>query len=191
MKRAPRNSHCAGSWPAERTLRFRDVLVADGVTEKSRAQDCHLHRLLMWATNRAQSNGDRSTGRRGTLPFPLRSRAADRIRAGLPLRAVAAELGVGREALRRALHDDGIVLPVRAPVLMTQPHRRPSYCLPGRGRSRALPPAEFVALLAGRHAGGNLRSLARSAGVSHETLRRNAAEASSASGIPSVAGVAT
>ena len=96
---------------------------------------------------------------------------AARVLRGETLRAIAPECGLSHEALRRALTRHGYATrPTPTPAASPRRHR--IHRLPGRGRSMALSPDEVSTLLRRRRAGESMRSLARSTGVSHETIRR-------------------
>jgi lambda repressor-like predicted transcriptional regulator len=98
---------------------------------------------------------------------------AELARGGMSIRALAGKYGVSREAIRRALCRAAVAVSVNETSQSAMPLRRVRvHRLPGRGRSRAFTPEEVVALHARREAGESMRSLARAAGVSHETVRR-------------------
>ena len=94
-----------------------------------------------------------------------------RVERGETLRAIASEYGVSHEALRQALKRDGCATR-QSCMPAAAPRRARGHRLPGRGRSSILSPDEVGALLLRHRHGESMRSLARSVGVSHETIRR-------------------
>ena len=96
---------------------------------------------------------------------------AARFERGESLRGIAVECGISHEALRQALKRNGYV--TRPPPSPAVPPRQTRIQrVPGRGCSTALAPDEVTALLLRHRTGESMRSLARSTGVSHETIRR-------------------
>jgi lambda repressor-like predicted transcriptional regulator len=95
--------------------------------------------------------------------------------SGRPLRDVALQFGVSHETLRRALRHEGVVLPLLPAPPVQALRRQRGYRLPGRGRSRAILPDELADLISRHREGASIRALARSVGVSHETMRRTLA----------------
>jgi transposase-like protein len=98
------------------------------------------------------------------------------VRSGTPLRDIAILFGVSHETLRRTLREDGIITSARLAPVPHPPRRERAYRLPGRGRSRAITPVELAELVTRLDQGESIRSLARSVGVSHETMRRSLAQ---------------
>jgi transposase-like protein len=99
---------------------------------------------------------------------------ATRIEHGETLRAIAREYSVSHEALRQALKRQGHATRP-TPAADAPPRRVRLYRLPGRGGSMALAPDEIAALRLQHRSGASIRSLARTYGVSHETVRRTLA----------------
>ncbi len=97
---------------------------------------------------------------------------AARIERGETLRAIAADFGLSHETLRQALERAGFRTRPDQSVA-ADPRRSRVHRVPGRGRSMALTPTEVAALSRRNQAGESMRSLARSYGVSHETIRRH------------------
>ena len=108
---------------------------------------------------------------------------AERIRAGASIRSLAREYGVGRETLRRELNRVGITIETTQIAQVVAPPRRVRlHRVPGCGRSLDILPENVPLLLTRHQAGESLRSLARSTGVSHETMRRVLASSTTATG---------
>jgi site-specific DNA recombinase len=147
-----------------------------GDPDGSRGRVCHFHRLVRWRVHWAGYTTRCAIGARpGKLSPSERAAAADRVLSGAPLRDVAMHFGVSHETLRRALRQEGIITSARLAPAPHPPRRERAYRLPGRGRSRAITPEELADLVIRLNEGESIRSLARSVGVSHETLRRSLA----------------
>jgi lambda repressor-like predicted transcriptional regulator len=98
---------------------------------------------------------------------------AERLRTGASIRTLSVEYGVSQEAIRRAAARSGVEVATEPHQEHAMPLRRVRlHRLPGRGRSRSVAPEEIATLLARRQAGESIRSLARTTGVSHESMRR-------------------
>ena len=98
---------------------------------------------------------------------------AGRRRAGDGLRTISAAYGVGHETIRWELARAGIrTARETARVSMVTERRPREHRQPGQERRVTLSSEEIGVLLARHRVGKSIRSLARDAGVSHETVRR-------------------
>ncbi len=96
---------------------------------------------------------------------------AGRVAQGEALRTIANEYGMSHDALRQQLMRGGHA--TRQPLAAAVPARRTrANRRLGRGCSSVLSREEVAALLVRQQAGESIRALARTSGVSHETVRR-------------------